>query len=135
MRFWPLRARGFAIVALCFAIAAFESGLLVDADRALPGWDKPVHALCAFGVVLALEPRPGRRRLAAVAAIAIGIAWEAIQFFVDPFQGHEPALYAIDTLTDVLADALGAALAARTTRGISSGLERTAGRPAAERRP
>jgi hypothetical protein len=130
------RAWGFAIVAVCFAIAALESGLLLNADAAVPGWDKPIHALCAFGVVLMLTPQRERRRLGLVAAIAAGIGWEVAQFLVEPFQGHAPAIYAIDTITDLLADAVGAVLATRFgTPSIIPEPARNADPRGAERKP
>jgi hypothetical protein len=130
------RAWGFAIVALCFAIAAVESGLLLNADAVVPGWDKPIHALCAFGVVLITTPRRERRRLGFVAAVAAGIGWEVVQFSVDPFQGHEPAIYAVDTITDLLADAVGAALAMRLgSRSVMPWLARNGDPRRAARKP
>lgn len=107
-----IRMWGFAIFAACIAIAAVESGLIVHVDAVLPGWDKPVHALCVFGLVLILTPQPRRRR-GVVAAIAAGIAWELAQFFFDPLQGHTPELWALDTATDLAADLAGAVLAMR----------------------
>lgn len=39
--------------------------------------------------------------------------WEAVQFWVDPYQGHAPAIYALDTVTDLAADVIGAVVALR----------------------
>jgi hypothetical protein len=108
-----VRAWGFAVVGASFAVAVVESGVVFHADQVLPGWDKAIHALCAFGLVLALCPSPGGRRRAVVAVIATGLAWEAVQFLIDPYQGHTPAIYILDTATDLAADVIGAALALR----------------------
>jgi len=102
------RMWGFAIVAASFAVAVVESGVVFHADDVLPGWDKAIHALCAFGIVLALAPARDQRRRGALAAIAIGLGWEVAQFWMDPYQGHTVALYAVDTVTDLTADVIGA---------------------------
>jgi hypothetical protein len=107
------RAWGAALVAASFTVAVVESGVLFHADQVIPGWDKAIHAACAFGLVLALSPTPDRRRRGIVAVIAIGLAWEAAQFWLDPLQGHTVALYAVDTVTDLTADVIGALAAAR----------------------
>lgn len=109
------RAWGFAVVGGSFAVAIVESGVVFHADQVLPGWDKVIHALCAFGLVLALCP-VDRRGRAVLAVIAIGLGWEAAQFWIDPYQGHTVALYAVDTATDVMADVVGAVAAARPPR-------------------
>src|SRR3954468_636718 len=101
------RACGAALVVASFTVAVVESGVLFHADQVIPGWDKAIHAACAFGLVLALAPTPDRRWRGVVAAIAIGLAWEAAQFWIDPLQGHTVALYAVDTATDLTADVIG----------------------------
>src|SRR4026207_2000228 len=105
------RRWGIAILAVSFAIALVESGVVLHADRAVPGWDKAIHALCAFGLVLALCPSRDRRRRGAIRAIAMGVAGEAAQFWIDPYQGHSVELYALDTFTDMAADVIGAVVA------------------------
>lgn len=112
-----VRAWGFAIVATSFAVALVESGVVFHADALLPGWDKPVHAITAFGLVLAFCPARDGRRLGVVAAIAMGLAWEVVQFVIDPYQGHTAAMYALDTVTDLAADVFGAVLTLRTRPG------------------
>ena len=104
------------MVALSFAVAFVESGVVLHADAVVPGWDKPVHALCGYGIVLALCPMPHRRQLGVVAAITLGLGWEVVQFFIDPYQGQTPAVYALDTVTDLAADLLGAVIAQASPR-------------------
>ncbi len=98
---------------MTFAIAAVESGFAFHVDDALPLWDKPVHALCAFGLMLMISPARRLRTAALVAVLGTGIAWEVVQFVVEPFQGQPPLRYAIDTLTDIIADILGTLYALR----------------------
>lgn len=107
------RMWGFAIAAASFAVAIVESGVVFQADQVVPGWDKAIHALCAFGLVLVLCPSRDRRRRGVIAAIAMGMAWEVAQFWIDPYQGHSVALYAVDTVTDLAADVIGALAAVR----------------------
>lgn len=91
-----------------FAAATAESRLALHADEHLPLWDKVVHAIAGLGLLLAIAPRTGRRAPAFAAVLGLGVAWEVAQFVIDPFQGKTPVPYAIDTVTDVLADAAGA---------------------------
>jgi hypothetical protein len=107
------RAIGIALIALTFAVAAVESGLALGADAALPLWDKPMHAVGAFALALAVTPTPRWRSSTLVAVVGVCVAWEVIQFIVDPYQGHAPLAYALDTLTDLAADVAGALVAFR----------------------
>jgi hypothetical protein len=107
------RAVGIALVALTFAVAAIESGLTLHADLAIPLWDKPMHAMGAFGLTFIASPSPAWRRAALVAVLGTCVAWEVIQFVVEPFQGHAPLAYVLDTLGDLLSDVAGALFALR----------------------
>ena len=122
------RAVGIALIAASFAVGVVESGLFLRADDAIPLWDKAIHALCAAGVVLAVAPR-ARTRVAVGVGLGAGFGWEVIQFAVDPFQGHAPLVYWIDTLTDLAADVVGALIALRWTAAPVTRVGATAADP------
>lgn len=125
------RAVGLALIAVSFAVGAVESGLFLRADDAIPLWDKVIHAVCALGIVLVAAPKGARPRSAVAIALVAGSGWEVIQFAVDAFQGHSPQIYAIDTITDLAADAVGGVIALRST---AASVTRAPAR-AADRRP
>jgi hypothetical protein len=126
----------FLLAASAVNVSAFAFGLF---ERIF--WiDKALHAFTGFAVTLPvlcllrgrLNDAASRYPWVTVAAsvsfgLAIGLAWEAMEWLGDSLYGLDLIKGAADTVTDLVMDALGAAaagIAADSARTRASGLNR-----------
>ena len=111
-------AWGSAALAAALNAAAYAASLY-----AIPGFDLALHALTIFALTLLLAAHmrgalPGAQRALAHVAIlialgvALGTAWEIAEWLFDALTYGNAIRGKTDTMTDLLADTVGAALAA-----------------------
>lgn len=107
-----------AATAIVLNIAAYAFSLY-----ALNGFDEVVHACTFFAVAVVLRrvlrsdlPRPSRRAaflfVLVGCAVALGVVWEWMEWSYDLFTAQNSILGKQDTMVDLVADALGALVAA-----------------------
>jgi hypothetical protein len=113
-----------ALLAYSLVVCALHfGGLEYEIYTALPWWDLLTHSLSGIGVaawLCLLRPvplHPGRVVALPLAVLAIGAGFEVYEYlFKDFYAGWTTTYYAVDTVVDLLLDALGAAAFAAWAR-------------------
>jgi len=104
----PAEVVGLFLLLACFLLVFLVSHYSTDLNYPFPHWDKVLHTTAGISLALIFYPHIKGRQLVFLVFL-LGLAFECVEICISPpamYGGLHP--YLIDTIGDLIVDALGA---------------------------